>query len=333
MAAVRSWTDIISSLAASSSAPEFMRPAQAQLECQGRQLIHAQGRWAEVPMEWTYSTCSMSSCAHCGGPKQREITKSAPEPRLNPGAPAENPEMALSTWFAERPEVMPMEWGSVGPHCKISKDSKCCTHLGVSQEECDTLTKLQSEDPESYMEFNGLKWNTVFSTEPMPEGRSVTVVFDKLTGPVGVGVAGAAVQPDGDLLEIPYRNPAITWSWWSFHQTKNARFYAGKHLCGDYEDQLQRPLIEEGSRISLESSISDGWIRLWKDDQIIWVWEVNEAGCGCPGKAKQCPMTAGEGLDPDTHGPFRLVVSMLCEGSVVRIVDEHDVDMVEDEQR
>ena len=242
-----------------------------------------------------------------------------------------------------------MEWGSVGAHCKISKDSKCCTHLGVSQEECDSLTQRQSEDPESYMEFNGLKWNTVFSTEPMPEGRSVTVVFDKLTGPVGVGVAGAAVHPDGDLLEIPYRNPAITWSWytasrhaqscdvylcvlrWSFHETKNARFYAGKHLCGDYEDQLRRPLIEEGSRISLESSFSGGWIRLWKDDQIIWVWEVNEAGCGCPGKVKRCPMAAGEGLDPDKHGPFRLVVSMLCEGSVVRIVDERDVDMIEEQ--
>ena len=66
-ASVRPWTDISNSLAASSTAPEFMRPPQAQLHCQGRQLIDAQNRWAEVPHGWTYSTCSKANCAHCGG--------------------------------------------------------------------------------------------------------------------------------------------------------------------------------------------------------------------------------------------------------------------------
>ena len=60
------WED--DGLCAAAEAPAFLRPPEAQLECQGRQVIAAQAVYAAVPPGWRFSRCSERTCRHCGGP-------------------------------------------------------------------------------------------------------------------------------------------------------------------------------------------------------------------------------------------------------------------------
>jgi len=67
--AATSWKEVIEGLCAAAQAPSFLRPSEAQLECQGRQVIAAQAVYALVPPGWHFAKCNKRGCRHCGGPE------------------------------------------------------------------------------------------------------------------------------------------------------------------------------------------------------------------------------------------------------------------------